>query len=123
LDQQAVVNEGTGQGGERVIEREEDIEFKSLRQAEAMALRRIAENTEGNFDQREPEPEPEPDEDEEESVQERGAKSMLGEMATSTLEVKRSETEKSGHRRDAAEARLERLAQLKGEDDDNDSEE
>ena len=32
------MNEGTGQGGERVIQREEDVDFKSSRQAEAMAL-------------------------------------------------------------------------------------
>ena len=48
---------------------------------------------------------------------------MLGEMATSTLEVKRSEQEKSGHRRDAAEARLERLARLGDENSDDDEEE
>ena len=106
-------------------------------------MRRIADNTEGNFDQRELEPEPETGAEEGDmeatgvgvdgrpilqprpvGESRRVGESMLGEMATSTLDVKRSETAKSGHRRDAAEARLQRLAQLEGDQNsDNDEEE
>jgi hypothetical protein len=108
-----VMNEGTGQGGEKTIDRDEDIQFKSLRQNEAIALRRLAEDDgEGNMyaSQLEPEPETEAGQEEEEG----DGVSRLG-VDSKVLEIKRPERGKSGHRRDAAEARLERLAQLSGE--------
>ena len=111
-----VVNQGTGQGGEKIIERDEDIQFKSLRQAEALALRRLREDAIGNMysSQLEPEPEPGPDDAGVDAETDTGGVPRLGEESKA-LEIKRAERDKSGHRRVAAEARLARLAQLSGE--------
>eukprot|EP01043_Picozoa_sp_COSAG02_P024266 COSAG02_NODE_1322_length_13259_cov_71.269985_3_plen_366_part_00 len=112
----AVVNQGSGQGGEKIIERDEDIQFKSLRQAEALALRRLGEDTIGNMysSQLEPEPEPGPGDASVDAESDTGGVPRLGEESK-VLEIKRAERDKSGHRKVAAEARLARLAELSGE--------
>jgi hypothetical protein len=115
----AVVNQGSGQGGEKIMARDEDVQFKSLRQAEAIALRRLGQDSIGNMysSQLEPEPEPGPGEtgvDRESDAGGGHGVSRLGEQSK-VLEIKRAERDKSGHRKVAAEARLERLAQLSGE--------
>ena len=112
-----VVNQGTGQGGEKIAERGDDIRFKSLRQAEALALQRLGEDSIGNMYSSQLEPEPEPDEASVDGVTDGDGQlwvSRLGEDSK-VLELKRSERDKCGHRKVAADARLERLAQLSGE--------
>lgn len=115
----AVVNHGTGQGGEKVIERDEDVQFHTLRQAEALALRRLAEDSSGNMYSSQLEPEPDEADFDGEGGQ-AGQRSVprLGDESK-VLEIKRPERDKCGHRKDAAQARLERLAQLSGEQIEN----
>ena len=117
LDEPEVMNQGTGQGGEKLAERDDDIRFKSLRQAEALALRRLGEDSIGNMYSSQLEPEPEPDDacvDGESDGDGQLWISRLGEDSK-VLELKRPERDKCGHRKVAADARLERLAQLSGD--------